>query len=288
VTSQVVSIAERLTAPAWAFRLAGGRPGNVPETGPGESVETLSGAEFALTCGRVAGAGAMEPGEFGARVRELYDALAEAVERLPAANAVRFWNFLPDIHAPAGDGLDRYMIFNRARFDAYSARFGGPESFPSRLPTASAVGHAGADFSAFCLSSVHAGVPVENPRQRPAWRYSRRFGPRPPCFSRATIVPSGGGRLLLAAGTSSVRGEESMHAGDLDGQIEETVENLTALSPRGNYRELRIYCTQERYFERCRAAVAQQFPGVERIEPAVAELCRRELLVEIEGLAVLE
>ena len=31
-------------------------------------------------------------------------------------------------------------------------------------------------------------MPVENPRQIPAFRYSKRYGPIPPCFARATRI----------------------------------------------------------------------------------------------------
>ena len=120
------------------------------------------------------------------------------------------------------DGLDRYMVFNAGRHDAYSDQCGA-------LGTASAVGIKGSDLSIHCLALEEPGTPVENPRQTPAWQYSARYGPLPPCFSRATIVDLAGRRTLLIGGTASVVGEDSRHAGEFDAQVEETLLNLEAL-----------------------------------------------------------
>ena len=120
------------------------------------------------------------------------------------------------------DGLDRYMVFNAGRHDAYSDQRGA-------LGTASAVGIKGSDLSIHCLALEEPGTPVENPRQTPAWQYSARYGPLPPCFSRATIVDLAGRRTLLIGGTASVVGEDSRHAGQFDAQVEETLLNLEAL-----------------------------------------------------------
>ena len=47
------------------------------------------------------------------------------------------------------------------------------------------------------LAGTVAPRPLENPRQVPAWRYSRRFGPRSPTFSRAALALLGDGRVAL-------------------------------------------------------------------------------------------
>ncbi len=99
----------------------------------------------------------------------------------------------------------------------------------ARCGTASAVGIKGSDLSIHCLALEEPGTPVENPRQTPAWQYSARYGPLPPCFSRATIVDLAGRRTLLIGGTASVVGEDSRHAGQFDAQVEETLLNLEAL-----------------------------------------------------------
>ena len=83
-----------------------------------------------------------------------------------------------------GGGLDRYMVFNAGRFDGYAQWLCASDGFGRLLPTASAVGVISDDLVIYCLASDTRGTPVENPRQKPAYKYSQRYGPMPPCFSR--------------------------------------------------------------------------------------------------------
>lgn len=230
------------------------------------------------------------------------DAYRAVFDRLGSSHPVRFWAFVPDIHAEMGPDLDRYMAFNAGRFGAFSAWFGGREAFGRTLPTASAVGTSGKDLYLYCLAVESAGLPLENPRQVPAYRYSRRFGPMPPCFARATRVIRGTGQMLLVGGTASIRGEESMHIGQVEPQCRETFQNLASLvrSAAGDpaapadadpladlqaFRELRVYYMRSEDADVVLERVKEHFPSVRRLELVRAELCRRELLVEIEGLA---
>ena len=143
---------------------------------------------------------------------------------------MRFWNFVPGIHADMADGRDRYMVFNAGRFAAFERWFGQAALFRRTVPTASAVGIASGVFTIYALGAREAGVPVENPRQVPAYRYSARYGPLPPCFARGTIVAGlGTGPSLLVGGTASIVGEESLHDRDARQQALETFENLAEL-----------------------------------------------------------
>ena len=220
-----------------------------------------------------------------------------------ASHPVRFWAFVPGIHDSLGNGLDRYMAFNAGRHAAYSTHFGCPESFEGRVPTASAVGVRGVDLTLHCLAATEPGVPVENPRQIPSYRYSRRFGPVPPCFARATLLGATTAEpLLLVGGTASITGEESAHTGDLVEQCNETVRNLASLvasaagaptseedeasaSLLAAFQELRIYYTRPADRDAVATYVRARFPSLRRVEMMHSSLCRLELMVEIEGLA---
>ncbi len=218
-----------------------------------------------------------------------------ALERQP----IRFWNFVPSPGEPMGDGLDRYMVFNSGRYRGYTASLGAAEGFAATLPTASAVGVLGDDLVIACLASTVRGTPIENPRQTPAWRYSHRYGPQPPCFSRATIAAVNGRRLLLVGGTASIVGEDSMHHGDVGAQVAETLRNLEAvvdaaaggrregIAALDRLRDLRVYVVREADAAQIRATLVERCLHAERIELVIAPLCRPELLVEIEGVAEL-
>ena len=143
------------------------------------------------------------------------------------------------------------------------------------------------------------GVHLENPRQVPAYLYSERYGRLPPAFARATIVPRwvDGRPILIAAGTASIRGEQSVCDGDLPGQLRETLDNLSSLISAADasascslsqFEELRVYCSRPTDSEVIRQSIAAAFGTNLRLEMIEADLCRAELLVEIEGVARLK
>ena len=222
---------------------------------------------------------------------ELHEATALAYRRIEAelrsrgtVHPVRLWNHIPGIHEDMGDGLDRYMVFNAGRYEALSAWFGGKETFDTRVASASGVGHQGRDLVIHCLAADRPGRAVDNPRQVAPYRYSRRYGPLPPCFARATAVES----LILVGGTASIVGEASVHLGDLARQAEETLANLAVLAALDRYRDVRVYYPDPARLAELRNLVEDAFPGAGGIEWVRADLCRAELLVEIEGVAALD
>lgn len=240
---------------------------------------------------------------FQRRVMEAYE---DVFEQLASrrAHPVRFWAFVPGIHDDLGSGLDRYMAFNAGRYGAFAAHFGRPTSFRVTVPTGSAVGVAGDRFLLHCLGADEPGLPVENPRQISAYNYSRRFGPMPPCFARATLLRDGGEPMLLVGGTASITGEESRHIDELESQLRETFLNLANVVASSvgevlrddapatdiqkllrRFRELRVYHPMPEHRETLTRLISAAFSPECRIEWLEASLCRRELLVEIEGVA---
>lgn len=226
---------------------------------------------------------------------ELHDATAAAYRRLEsglrargAVHPVRLWNHIPGIHeamGEGGEGLDRYMVFNAGRYEALSEWFGGRETFDTRVASASGVGHRGRDLVIHCLAADRPGQAVANPRQVAPWRYSRKYGPLPPCFARATLIRPRGAPVVLVGGTASIVGEESVHLGDLARQTEETLANLAVFAALDRYRDVRVYYPDPGRLDELRILLAGAFPGAERVEWVRADLCRAELLVEIEGIA---
>ena len=135
---------------------------------------------------------------------------------------------------------------------------------------------------------------MDNPRQTASWRYSRRYGPMPPCFARGTISVLDGRRMLLVGGTASIVGEESRHDGDVRAQVEEALTNIEAVIvsgggacrwPLARLTDARVYIVNEADAEIVEALVRARSSGALRLETVLARVCRPELLVEIEGLA---
>lgn len=293
---------ERPAPPAWIVNGFDGVSGESMEGFPDQ--EVVVRGSLALVSDRVPGARLLAPESFGEAVSACYARLLATLDRLDR-HPVRIWNFVPGILEEFGTLEHRYMAFNAARFVAYEQRYGSACEFPKMLPTASGTGQASEDFVLFCLANTESGIPVENRRQVPAYRYSKRYGPRPPCFARATVLEPGGldgllpssGRVLLAGGTASIRGESSEHVGDLGAQLGETLLNLKALveaadpavSAEGptldGFRHLRVYHPRLADRAQIAAVVGAEFGRLETLEYAVCDLCRPELLVEIEGVA---
>lgn len=233
----------------------------------------------------VADAASMDAAALRAGVANAYAQLGTRV-RAARKTPIRLWNYLPDPGHFMGPGLDRYMVFNAGRHDGYRQWSDDATVRPS-LATASGVGIVGKDLTVHCLASPEGGVAIENPRQTPAWRYSVRYGPVPPSFSRATAVEIDGRGLLLIGGTASIVGEDSRHAQDVEAQLEEALTNLAALTPLGRIVDLRCYVVRPEDGELVSATLLARCPAAARTELALARLCRPELLVEIEGVAEL-
>lgn len=263
------------------------------------TVEVRTGTHYTHVAITIPDAHDLPPQQLHEHVRDSYLSVA-ATLNAQQRHPVRFWNFVPQIHWPSGPGQDRYMVFNGGRFAACEHWHGSPNAFDHTLASASGVGVFGRALAIHCLAADAAGEPVENPRQVPAYKYSRRYGPRPPCFARATQLtrPVDGRWWLLVAGTASIRGELTVHAGDVDAQTLETLDNLDTLlaaaeTRRGasdavaRFTSLRVYIVRHDDFAIVRDRIIARHGGVPDIEFAQAELCRDDLLVEIEGIAVL-
>ena len=96
-----------------------------------------------------------------------------------------------------------------------------------------------------------------------------------------------------------MRGEDSVHLDHLPAQLRETFVNLAALigaaagkKPQQTtllsaFVDLRAYYPDPSHAAEIETAIRAAFPSLRRLQLFHADLCRRELLVEIEGVAEL-
>ncbi len=213
-----------------------------------------------------------------------YGDVFAALQACGRPHVLRLWNYLPRINADGG-GLERYRQFNIGRQQAFI--------------DAGALGTTGAQAGGLAirfLAGRQPARPVENPRQVPAYRYSAVHGPRAPTFSRAALADAGGGRVLLfISGTASIVGERSLHPGDVRAQTEETLRNLQAVldaamahcSARYTLASLQstVYVRHAEHAGAVLALWAAAVPGGPAPRCVQADICRAELLVEIEAHA---
>jgi chorismate lyase/3-hydroxybenzoate synthase len=287
--------------PAWVSALGThGQPSVVPRAHAAVTdVRTVAHGTLFHAAAEIPEADRLDAASLEAAVTAAYLAIAGVLAR-EGRHAIRFWNFIPGIHADMGGARDRYMVFNAGRFKAFTEWYGPRDAFSRALPTASAVGVREGALVIHAVAGDAPGQPIENPRQVPAYSYSERYGPLPPCFARATLVdsPAGGrGRLLLVGGTASILGEDSIHR-DVRAQTSETFENLSKLlavaratapdsiaASLAAFSTLRVYIVRPEDADVVREMVTATVPRTTSVEFAQADLCRQELLVEIEGVA---
>jgi len=273
----------------------------------------FNGADVALAMACVRGAQEMNVHQLREGVVTAYGSIAAQLAATEVRHPVRFWNFIPHLNQMMGDGCDRYMVFNAGRHAAFAKWFGRGQAATSAVPTASGVGHFGRDLFIWCLASRSPGDSVENPQQHPSCRYSSRYGPLPPCFARATKaqLTAGSGNLqsaLLVGGTASIRGEDTISPDSLPRQTLITLQNLAmvvksaslndrsaSVTVNGDlhrwlacFRHLRVYHPRPQDQPTLARLIEPRVCQVDGIEWIRAPLCRPELLVEIEGVALFE
>lgn len=230
-------------------------------------------------------------------VRRMYDtALGFAFAR-GYTEMARMWNLVGGITDPNADGVEIYRDFCVGRAEAFAAwgdRVG-------RLPAATGIGtlSQGVDL---CFIAVRPGrtTHIENPRQTPAYEYPARYGPKSPSFARATWLRGlgDGPGTLFVSGTASIVGAETVHVDDIAGQVDETLRNIEVLIGGENLaghgvdrgfelkdlNQIRVYVRDAGDLPLVRERVRAVFPAHTEIAWFNVDVCRSDLLVEIEGV----
>ncbi|MBX3727135.1 MAG: pteridine-dependent deoxygenase [Xanthomonadales bacterium] len=214
-----------------------------------------------------------------------YRLLLQAMDRHRHPFLLRCWNYLDAINEGDGDG-ERYRQFSIGRAEGI-ARLDCTD-----YPAATAIGRVDGvrELVVFALAAQAPGLPVENPRQVSAYRYPRQYGPVPPSFARAMRLASPRPSLLIS-GTASVVGHATLHESVVE-QTEETLRNLDALVAQAGMGRtlshgdicLKAYLRHGADLEAVRARLAVAGLDVSRILFLEGDICRHDLLVEIDGV----
>lgn len=219
-----------------------------------------------------------------------YRRLLREIRELGYPHLWRLWNYFPRINEERA-GLERYRQFCVGRYDALADSL---SDFPLSLPAATAVGTASGPLQIYFLAGVTSVTHVSNPRQVNAYDYPASYGPRSPSFARATLYRRDHGTQLFIAGTASVVGHASQHPGLPVEQTRETLTNLRALLRQaeplsegnisGSPGVYKVYVRHPSQLAAIRRTLRDPLFESSRLLFLQGELCRQELLVEIEGL----
>ena len=241
-----------------------------------------------FACGSHYLAGKVEIDEHGAgglaeAARSAYAAISRFTLRSGHRHLLRMYNYFSDINVGDGDA-ERYKLFCSGRAAGFR------ELTDPTWPAATAIGrqdHSGV-LQVYWLAGDEPGQPLENPRQVSAFNYPRQYGPSPPTFSRAMQVAGG----MLISGTGSVLGHASHHPDDLPAQLDEILRNHASLRQaggvsagalRGHGTLLKIYLRDAAAAGFVASYLRERLPAHAQFLVLGADICRHELLVEIDA-----
>jgi chorismate lyase/3-hydroxybenzoate synthase len=262
--------------------------GELSETADTCGAAWAHGEHYAMVALSVAEAGDVEHAAASA-----YQRLITCVRPSAHPYLLRIWNYFGGINAGDGDS-ERYRRFCVGRAAGGDGRFNDPP------PAATAIGASEGEgfLQVVALCARAPAIALENPRQTPAWRYPREYGPVSPGFSRGALLDADTATpRLLASGTASIVGHVSQHVDDVAAQLSESVANLEALLAEGSAKidrrftlgdceALRVYLRDPADLARVQAAVAATALPAARVLYLQGDVCRRELSVELEGVFV--
>ncbi len=212
---------------------------------------------------------------------------------------VRQWNYIPRILRFEGP-YQHYQLFNEAR-----ARHYGNHFEKKGFPAATGIGTSGTKILIEYIAVSGSGVvtvPIDNPEQVPAYRYPQEYlkgealeqVKSTPKFERGRYLSVNGRDMVFVSGTAAIRGPNVVYPENSDLQTLYTIDNIEQLVSKNNLEKQGIR-TEDLVFDYVRVYLKDRndYPVVLKYcrekygeVPCVwieADICRDELMVEIEG-----
>lgn len=233
-----------------------------------------------------------EPCDFQALVKQAYQEIYDCLQHGTCNHLLRTWNYFPGITDPAASQSSRYDLFCSARLQAMQAC--NAES--SIYPAATVIGSQSPFLQIYFLAGDAPGIAVENPRQTSAYDYPTTEVEAPPLFSRGVLKPWGGRMHFYVSGTASIIGHETQHLDDVGAQLNESLNNVETLVVHANDRHqtrlnaqddllcIKVYVRHRRDVPHIQRVLAARLPNTTPRILLLGEMCRSDLLVEIEAL----
>ena len=218
---------------------------------------------------------------------------------------VRQWNFIGSI-VSCKEGKQNYQEFNDARTCYYAKG-----EWQKGYPAATGIGASGEGIIVGGIAFKKSGegakgiYPIDNPLQVAAHVYSKRVlidddvnaMKSTPKFERAKLIETKRGACCFVSGTAAIRGEESVDASSVKMQTIKTIENIEYLVSKENlvrfgckpydleYVKLHVYIKNAEDYDAVREVVEASFAQIPVVY-SIADVCRSELLVEIESILI--
>jgi len=230
-------------------------------------------------------------------------------EGMTYSDIVRQWNYIEDIVGTvtdSGSTRQNYQEFNDVRSKYYQTA-----DFKNGYPSATGIGmNTGGVVIEFIAVSPNKGItilPLSNPRQVDAHEYSEKVlvgdflenstQKTSPKFERAKLVSFPYGSLIYISGTAAILRQATIKDNNVESQTQTTIDNILALVSRENiknsgFREdipvsspsfIRVYVKEESKISVVKNICESNFGHIPSLY-LVSDICRKDLLVEIEGI----
>lgn len=203
-------------------------------------------------------------------------------ENLDFSNVIRQWNYIENI-TNVKSGQQNYQIFNEIR-----AKYYDEVNFSRGYPAATGIGMSCGLVNLELIATNHrVNIScVENEKQIPPSEHSGEVlykGNRPPKFSRGKLK----NKELYISGTASIIKQESQFPGLVEKQTNIAIENVkrvirNAKKENNDFSSFRVYVKYPEQ-ERIIAASIKKELNTENFVLLETDICREELMVEIEG-----
>ena len=218
-------------------------------------------------------------------------------------NIIRQWNYIGHITGIEHNSQN-YQEFNNERARFYSTS-GWVNGYPAATGISMYIRTVIVSAIAVKYHDPNSVFPLNNSLQLAAHRYTESVlgesvRKETPKFERAKLILSGKSASCFISGTAAILGEKSLNKHDVENQTFRTIELIRHLISAENLKEngidfsgklkivhLRVYVKLATDFDKVRRVLEAEWPGVSAFY-VCAGVCREELLVEIEGLAVSE
>lgn len=223
---------------------------------------------------------------------EIFRLISEVLhkEGFPIENIIRQWNYIEQI--TGFDGIDQhYQMFNNVRSNFYNQA-----TWNTGYPAATGIGTnlggvlVDIDVAIFARPECFT-TPIDNKLQIAAHEYSSQVlaaaqqQKSTPKFERAKSMTFDDKQLIYISGTAAIRGEESLIGVGLEQQLHITMENIAQLIGDAKLKMLRVYLKEKSYYQEAHELLSKYQPDIP-ISYMCADVCRDELLIEIEGVAI--
>jgi chorismate lyase/3-hydroxybenzoate synthase len=219
-----------------------------------------------------------------------FSGIFEFLQRSNYANLIRVWNYFPEINA-IENNMERYRSFSIGRHEAF-VRY---QKKVEDSPAACALGSHGGSLVIYFIATRSPGLQIENPRQVSAYNYPEQYGPRSPTFSRATLAFQDATPTLFISGTASILGHETVYPASVSLQTRETLVNIRTVIAQAALKgfapvdfatglALKVYVRHAEDFAEVVNIIQEEFGKPAELIVLQADICRADLLVEIEAV----